>query len=66
MLSTTLAFISCIILIAEFYLGIAVIGWQGERLYLERSKTPGPYWMMMALHTAICVGLPTLAFVAGA
>jgi len=53
------------ILIAEFWLGIAVIGWQGKRLFLERAKTPGPYWLMMALHTTVCVGLPLLAFLAG-
>ena len=64
MLATILTFVSCMILIAEFWLGIAVTGWQGERLFLERAKTPGPYWMMMILHTTICVGLPLLAFVA--
>ena len=65
MLAIILTVVSCAILIAEFWLGIAVIGWQGERLFLERAKTPGPYWMMMVLHTTICVALPLLAFVAG-
>ena len=65
MLSIVLAAVSCLILIAELWLEIAVIGWQGERLFLERAKTPGPYWMMMVLHTTICVGLPLLAFAAG-
>lgn len=46
-------------------MGIAVIGWQGDRLFLDRSKTPGPYWLMMTLHTIGGVGLPALAFIAG-
>ena len=65
MLTVVLIIASCLFLIAEFWLGIAVVGWQGERLYLSRSETPGPYWMMMTLHTAIGIGLPTLAFYAG-
>lgn len=65
MLATILSVVSLGILIADFRLGIAVIGWQGDRLFLERSKTPGPYWMMMTLHTIVCIGLPALAFMAG-
>ena len=66
MFSIILLIFALLFLIAEFWLGIAVIGLQGERMFLERSKAPGPYWMTMALHTAICIGLPTLAFMAGA
>ena len=62
MLTVVLIIASCLFLIAEFWLGIAVVGWQGERLYLSRSETPGTYWMMMTLLTAIGIGLPTLAF----
>ena len=65
MLAISLSVVSLSILAAEFWLGIAVIGWQGEKLYLERAKTPGPYWMMMALHTIAGVGIPVLAFMAG-
>jgi len=65
MLTILLSVVSCMTLVAEFYLGIAVIDWQGDLLFLERSKAPGPYWLMMVLHTTICIGLPTLAFFAG-
>lgn len=64
MLMIVLSVIAFFVLVAEFWLGIAVIGWTGERLFLERSATPGPYWMMMVLHTAVGVGLPVLAYFA--
>ena len=65
MLAITLSIVSLVILFAELWLGIVVIGWQGDKLFLERSKTPGPYWMMMALHATFCIGLPTFAFIVG-
>ncbi len=66
MLTIGLAIIALIILGAEFYLGIAVTGWQGDDIIVERNKTPGPYWMWMVLHTMICIGLPVLSWFAGA
>lgn len=65
MLAIILSAVFLCVLGAEFWTGIAVIGWQGDRLFLERSQTPGPYWMIMILHTVICIGLPALAFAAG-
>jgi len=65
MLAIILSVVFLCTLVAEFWMGIAVIGWQSDRFFLERSKTPGPYWMVMLLHTVISVGLPALAFMAG-
>jgi hypothetical protein len=65
MLTIALAIISLLILGAEFYLGIAVTGWQGDDIIVERSKTPGPYWMWMTLHATVCIGLPVLSWLAG-
>lgn len=65
MLTTTLAAMSLLILGGELYFGIAVTGWQGDDIYVERSKAPGPYWMWMTLHIAVCIGLPVLSWFAG-
>lgn len=65
MLTIAIAIVFLVVLIAEFWLGIAVTGWEGDRLFLERSNTPGPYWMVMALHTTISIVVPALAFAAG-
>ena len=65
MLTLVLGTISLLILVAELWLGIAVTGWQGDDLYVERVKSPGPYWLTMAMHAFVCVGLPTLSFFAG-
>ncbi len=64
MLAIALSCVSVCILLAEIWTGIAVIGWQGEQPFLDRSKTPGPYWFMMLLHTIAAVGIPALAFAA--
>ena len=65
MLALILTLVSVCILVAEFWTGIAVVGWQGDQPILERSKSPGPYWFTMILHTIAGVGMPVLAFVAG-
>ena len=65
MLSIILSVVSILILAAEFWLGVAVVGFSGDRIIIERANAPGPYWLMMALHTVIGVGLPVLAFMAG-
>lgn len=65
MLTIVLAVSSLLILGAEFYLGIAVTGWQGNDIFVERNKSPGPYWVWMTLHTVTGVGLPVLAWFAG-
>lgn len=65
MLTAVLAVVSLSILIAEFWLGIAVTGWSGDDLYVERSESPGPYWAWMVLHTTVCAGLPVLTWLAG-
>ena len=63
-LTIILSIVATCILVAELWFGIVVIGWTGDRLYLERSKTPGPYWAMMTLHILIGEGLPLLMFFA--
>ena len=65
MLTIFLAVASWLILLAELWLGIAVTGWQGDDLYVERSKSPAIYWCVMAFHAIVSIGLPTLSFHAG-
>ena len=65
MLTVALAVASILILLAELWLGIAVTGWQGDDLYVERIKSPVIYWFVMAFHAFVCIGLPTLSFLAG-
>ncbi len=65
MLAIVLSLLSVCILVAELWTGIAVVGWQGDKLFLERSKSPGPYWFMMMLHIIAGIVIPVLAFAAG-
>ena len=62
MLTVLIATVSLGVLIAEFWMGIAVPGLAADQPYIERSEHPGPYWFMMSLHTVVAVGLPTLAY----
>ena len=37
----------------ELWTGCAIAGWTGDRSIIQRSKSPGPYWFVMALQVAI-------------
>ena len=39
----------------EHWTGVAVVGWAGDNSLIERQKGPGPYWLVMALQTAVIV-----------
>ena len=39
----------------ELWTGVAVVGWAGDNSLIERQKGPGPYWLVMALQTAVIV-----------
>ncbi|QEG21334.1 hypothetical protein [Mariniblastus fucicola] len=65
MITYIIAILSVAILIAELRLGIVVVGLNGENMVIERSKKPGPYWAIMAMHTVIAIGVPTLAHLSG-
>lgn len=56
---------SFLILVAEFYLGVAFTGWQGDDMVVEGKSNPGPCSVMMVLHTTICIGLPVRSWLAG-
>jgi hypothetical protein len=60
MIPIILSIVAFCVLVAEFWTGIAVVGWSGDNLVIERKRSPGPYWFTMALHTLIGVGLPVL------
>lgn len=64
MLTTVLTVVSLMTLGAEFYFGVAVVGWQGDDIVVDRRKAPGPYWAWMTLHTTIGIGLPVLLWFA--
>ncbi len=59
-LPTVLSIVFFCILVAEFWTGFAVIGFSGDDMLIDRKKSPGPYWLVMAIQTAIGVGLPLL------
>ncbi len=61
MVPVILSIVAICFLVAEFWSGIAVLGWNGDHMVVFREKSPGPYWFTMALHTVIGVGLPVLA-----
>ena len=65
MLTLILAIVFPLILVAEFYLGVAVINWQGKNMVIERAEAPGQYWAWMVFHTIGCIGLPILSWLAG-
>lgn len=65
MVSLILFLLGLGILAAELALGMVFVGLQGNDFVIERSKRPGQYWLAMALHVAIGVGLPLLAVAAG-
>ena len=44
--------VTLLTLFAELWLGIAVTGLQGDSPFVEREKSPGPYWFVMACHVA--------------
>lgn len=50
-------------LVAEFWTGIAVTGWQGEKPYVERAEQPALYWTMMLVQFALLVGIPSIGYV---
>lgn len=62
MLPTILSVISLVVLVAEVWTGFAVVGWSGDRMIVERAKTPGQYWFWMSLHTVAGIGIPVIAF----
>ena len=46
--------------ILQLWTGIAVAGWAGDQSLIEREKSPGPYWFVMALQTAVLIAIPVL------
>ncbi|MEM1070981.1 MAG: hypothetical protein AAGI63_18895 [Planctomycetota bacterium] len=46
--------------ILQLWTGIAVAGWSGEQSLIEREKSPGPYWFVMTLQTALLILIPVL------
>jgi len=64
MITLALSIAALCILIAEFWTGFAVIGWAGDSAVIDRRKSPGPYWFVMSIHTAIGVGVSLLSAIA--
>ena len=52
------------IIVLELFSGFALIGWTGDRMLVERAKSPGPYWFTIVLHAAIGIAIPLLFLVA--
>lgn len=55
---------SIVVICLELYAGCAVIGWTGDRMVVERDKSPGPYWFAIILHCFVAIGISALFFVA--
>jgi hypothetical protein len=64
MIPIILSIVAFCVLVAEFWTGIAVVGWSGDKMVIERRKSPGPYWFTMAIHTVIGVGIALLSLLA--
>lgn len=62
MLTTFIAIASIVVLVAELWTGIAVCGFSSENDYIERSVSPGPYWLFIGLHAIVAIGLPLLSY----
>jgi hypothetical protein len=45
----------------ELWTGCAIAGWTGDKSVIERAKSPGPYWFVMALQTTVLVFLLMIA-----
>jgi hypothetical protein len=60
MIPTILSIVASFVLVAELWTGIAVVGVSGDDMFVEREKSPGPYWFTMTIHIAVGVGLPLL------
>ena len=56
--------IAIVTYVLELWTGIAMAGWSGEKSLVYRQKTPGPYWFVMFLQTAIFLGVPALLWFA--
>ena len=54
-----------VIIAIELFTGFAVVGWTGDKMVVERAKSPGPYWFTMVLHCLIGIGLPLLVLLSG-
>ena len=47
-------------IVLELVTGVALMGWVGDRIVVDRRKNPGPYWITMSLQILITIGLPLL------
>ena len=54
-----------VIILFELFTGIAVVGWAGDKMVVERAESPGPYWFTIVLHSLIGLGLPLLVLLSG-
>lgn len=59
-LSLIISLVFVCVLIAELWMGVAVISLYGDRLFVERKKHPGQYWLVMMVHLTTTIGLPVL------
>ena len=48
------------VVVFELGTGCAVLGWAGDKMVVDRRKNSGPYWIAIALHIFIVIGLPLL------
>ena len=48
----------------ELMFGLAVIGWTGDNMVVEREKTPGPFWFAIIVHALVGIGFPTMLYFA--
>ena len=53
------------IITVELFTGFAVIEWSGDRMVVQRTKSPGAYWFTIVLHCLIGLGLPLLVLLSG-
>lgn len=62
------AFLFCMLIITyllELWSGFAFSGWASKNMLVEREKSPGPYWFIMALQTIVLITIPLLIAFSG-
>ncbi len=54
--------IGVLTIVLELWLGFAVAGWAGNKIVVDRSKSPGPFWVAIFIHVLIVFGIPVLVW----
>ncbi len=57
LIALSVIFFFLFVIALELHTGIAVRGWLGNFGPVERNNNPGPYWIAIAMHVLLWIGL---------